>query len=142
MVFLRVPPLPTKAESLKDLFDLAQIKPSERIFDLGCGDGRVLQIARDQYSAEVSGWELNPVMWYLSKLRLGKSSDIRWANLWSAPLHEADVVFIFLIPSLMQRAEKRLWPKLKPGARIITNAFVMPTLQPTASKNKIHLYVK
>ncbi|MBU1092530.1 hypothetical protein KJ836_02595, partial [Patescibacteria group bacterium] len=71
-----------------------------------------------------------------------KEADIRMANLWTAPVQEADLVFIFLIPSLMHKAEKIIWPKLKPGARLITNAFVMPTLEPTASKNKIHMYVK
>ena len=142
MAFLRVPPLPTKAESLKDLFNLAQIKPNELVVDLGCGDGRMLQIARDQYDAKIAGWELNPVMWQLAKSHLGKNADIKMANLWTAPIQEADLVFIFLIPSLMHKAEKIIWPKLKPGGRLITNAFTMPTLEPTASKNKIHMYVK
>jgi len=142
MAFLRVPPLPTKAESLKDLFDLAKIKPNEVVVDLGCGDGRMLQIARDQYGAKISGWELNPVMWYLAKLRLGKKADIRMANLWTAPIQEADIVFVFLLPSLMSKVEKVIWPKLKPGTRIITNAFILPTTQPTTSKNKIYIYTK
>jgi len=142
ILWLGVPPLPSRAIKLKAAFALAKIKPKEKVFDLGAGDGRVLQIARDKYGAQVAGWELHPLMWLIAKFRLGRNSDVHLANLWTAPVEEANVVFVFLMPQLMSRVHKVIWSKLKPGARLISNSFPMLEEKPTQCDNGVYLYVK
>jgi len=141
-VLLRVPPVPSRAIDLADAFGLAGIRPGERVFDLGAGEGRVLKQARDKYGARVSGWELNPVVWVLAKWQLGIASDMRLANLWTAPISEADVVFTFLMRDLMGKVEQEIWSKMKPGARLVSNSFVLPNVTPTATSGDVFLYQK
>jgi len=142
VVWLRVPPVPSLKRDLDRAFRFAQIKSGEVVFDLGAGYGRVLQIARDRYGARIFGWELNPPIWFLAKLRLGWNSDIELADLWQAPVEKADVVFIFLMANLMDRAERQIWAKMKPGSRMVSNAFAMPGVKPDSEEEGVYLYIK
>ena len=142
VLLLGVPPKPSRQSELDQFFVLAKIRPGERVFDLGAGDGRVLQITRDKYGAQISGWELHPLIWLMAKCRLGKDSDIRLASLWGARVEEADVVFVFLMPMFMSKVQKIIWAKLKPGARLVSNSFPMLQEKPTESCGGVYLYVK
>jgi len=142
ILWLGVPPLPSRRQKINQFFTLARILPNERVFDLGAGDGRVLQISRDRYQAKISGWELHPLLWLLAKWRLGGTADIRLANLWRAPIEEADVVFVFLMPRLMLRVQKLIWPRLRPGARLISNSFPLPDEDPQEIADGVYLYIK
>jgi len=142
VAWLRVPPVPSRKQELDIAFDLAGIKPKELVIDLGAGDGRVLQIARDKYLARIMGWEINPPIWLLAKLRLGINTDVRMADLWKADVSDADVVVVFLMANLMDRAERQIWAKMKPGARLVSNAFRMPNVVPTEEIEGVYLYIK
>jgi SAM-dependent methyltransferase len=142
VVYLRVPPVPSRRQELEIAFELADIKPNELVVDLGAGDGRVLQVARNRYGARIMGWEISPPVWLLAKLRLGLGSDVWLANLWKADVSDADVVFVFLMAELMGRVESEIWAKMKPGARMISNAFKMPNVAPAEMRDGVYLYVK
>lgn len=139
---LQVPPVPTRRKEMDIAFDLAKVVPGEIVFDLGAGDGRFLQRASSQYGAETHGWEIHPVMWLIAKIRLGWAADIRLANLWKADVSRADVVFIFLMARFMGRVEAELWSKMKPGARLVSNTFILPGVVPTEERDGVYLYVK
>lgn len=139
---LKAPPVPSLRRSIENGLWAAQIRPGELVVDLGAGDGRVLQTARDKYQARVIGWELNPVAWLLAKARLGWRSDVRLTNFWKASIDQADVVFVFLMPHLMDRVEREIWGRMKPGARLISNSFPLPNRKPTTHQGSAYVYVR
>lgn len=142
VAYLGTPPVPTRKREMDIAFELAQLKSGELAIDLGAGDGRFLQVARDRYKALIRGWELHPLVWLLAKLRLGFDADVRLENLWRADVSQAEVVFVFLMPKFMGRVEEELWTKMKPGARLVANFFALPNVAPTASREGVHLYIK
>lgn len=142
IALLQVPPLPTRKQEMDVAFGLANVQPGELVIDLGAGDGRFLQQAARRYKAVTQGWEIHPIMWLIAKMRLGWGADIRLANLWKADVSRADVVFIFLMARFMGRVEAELWSKMKPGARLVSNTFILPGVVPTQEQDGVYLYVK
>jgi hypothetical protein len=142
ILWFKSPPVPSRRQAIENGLKAAGVRAGDLVIDLGTGDGRVLQAARDECGARIMGWELHPLMWLITKFRLGWDSDIKLSNLWKAPLGQADVVFVFLMPSLMARVEKELLPKLKPGARLISNSFPLPNVQPNVQLGRAFVYVR
>ena len=62
--------------------------------------------------------------------------------MWKADLSNVDVVFVYQLPHVMKRIKKKLLEELKPGARVISNSFVMPDWKPKEERGGIYLYVK
>lgn len=141
VAYLGVPPVPTRRQELGVVMELAKIRPNDVVVDLGCGDGYFLERARS-LGARIRGWELNFFVWLLAKIRLGWRSQVYWRDLWSADLTEVDVVYTFLMPRLMARVEREIWSKMKVGARLVSNAFPMPTIKPTKTLEGVYLYIK
>ena len=96
--------------------------------DLGSGDGRVLLMAK-KYGYRAVGYELNPVLVLLSKIRSGKSSrsQIRFKSYWASDLSKADMVFVFSAQPYMNRLLNKLENELKPGALVVSYAFSFPS---------------
>ncbi|KKU82617.1 MAG: hypothetical protein UY10_C0028G0003 [Microgenomates group bacterium GW2011_GWA2_47_8] len=88
---------------------LARLKPGMKIYDLGSGDGTILFRAAS-LGATAVGLEINPflVLWTYVKILFSQHRNtiiIRWQNFWSASLHDADVVFVYLLPWRMKSLE-------------------------------------
>lgn len=141
VVWLRVPPVPSRKQELEIVLDFADIKSGDVVFDLGAGDGRVLDVVQHRFGAKVAGWEINPLIWLLANLRLG-FGIVRYGSLWNAPVERADVVFVFLMANLMGRVKVEIWDKMKSGARLVSNAFVLPGVEPVREKDGVYLYIK
>lgn len=142
VLWFRVPPVPSVQQAIDEGLAVAQIKTGELVVDLGAGDGRVLQVAQNQYGARVEGWELHPVMWWLAKLRLRPNGKVHLANLWTAKIEDADLVFVFLMPKLMERVEREIWPRMKSGARLVSNSFPLPNERPVTQRGRAYLYIR
>lgn len=127
------PWVPTRRSDIKRVMALAGAKPGERIADLGCGTGRVLE-AFARLGCRVCGWELALLPWLASRWRLRRFNEarIKYGNFWKADLREFDIVYAFLIPSTMNRLARKLYEELRPGTRIISYAFHLPGHTPTA----------
>ena len=52
------------------------------------------------------------------------------------------MVITFLMPKLMARVERDIWAKMKPGSRLVSNAFPLPTVRPNKSEGGVYLYIK
>lgn len=138
-IFTGSPYLPTDRASVQQMIQLAEIKPGETVYDLGCGDGRILRDAA-ALGAKTAGYELSLYLCGLAKI-LG-SGDVRWKNFWNADLRDADVVFIYLENRFLARFEKEIWPRLKPGCRVISNTFPLPTVPLTQEIATLYRYDK
>lgn len=126
---LAVGPIPAHKKGIAKALELAEIKPGEKFYDLGCGDGRVLVEAVKKYDCRGIGYELMLPYYLLAKVRIklackDKQIDLRFKNLFKADLENADVIFCFLTPKLMEKIGRLLKDaKLKKGARVVSYAF-------------------
>ncbi len=133
------PYIPSTKFSIEQALDLAGFQSGELLIDLGCGDGRAARLARSR-GANAIGYELSFFMYSIARLKGG--ADIRYGDFWKAELSDADVVYCFLTPKAMKRVEDELWPKLKPGCRLVCNTFQLKTLAPDETRGPLFLYRK
>jgi cyclopropane fatty-acyl-phospholipid synthase-like methyltransferase len=136
-------PLGTQTNQVERIVRLAKIHPGMKIADLGSGDGRLV-IAFAKAGAEAYGYEVNPVLflWSYLKIQKYKNAHIYLQSFWSADLSKYDTIIVFGISHIMARLEVKLQKELKPGSRVISNIFKFPNWQPTHSENGVHVYEK
>ena len=139
------PYVPSKDASVDEMVALADLKPGERVAELGSGDGRVA-IALARAGNKVDGFEINPLLVLLARRNvrrsgLAKSITISRRNFWRTDLSGYQVVTIFGIPHRMALLGKKLERELAPGSRVISNAFVIPGWQPEHRTDKALRYV-
>lgn len=134
----------TSPERMRTMLQLAELKPSELVIDLGSGDGRLLA-ASARAGARAIGYEVNLFLVWRSRVRLWqqrllRQAEVRWGNFWRADLRQADVVFIFGYSTIMARLERKLAAELRPGARFISYRYQLPTWPAEASRDHVYLY--
>ncbi len=133
------PYVPTDPKTVQSMIQLAEIVPGERVIDLGCGDGRLIQAAQAA-GAKAKGYEVSLYLFILG--RFIKNLDVRFKDLWKVDVSEADVIFCYLNPRTLARFEQELWPQCKPGCRVILNTFALPHVNPTKKVGTIYRYDK
>lgn len=127
------PWVPSSMQIIYRMLDMAGVGPDDTVYDLGCGDGRVLVAAAKRFHARAVGVEIDPIryLWcqmLISILGLRKQVRINFGNLFNVDLSEADVVVCYLMPDALSKLEKKLKTELEPGKRIVSNKFNFPTL--------------
>ncbi|MFH0829442.1 MAG: class I SAM-dependent methyltransferase [Candidatus Kerfeldbacteria bacterium] len=103
------------------------------VYDLGCGDARVLIAIKQRYPTITAiGYERNWWPFILAKARIrGTGVKVYRQNFYQADLRNADVVFCFLIHSVMPKVETLLRSQLAPGATVYSYGFSFPTWKPS-----------
>lgn len=142
--FIKVPYVPTPLKMVREMVDLAELKPQQTVLDLGAGDGRLLIVAKKrEQSITAIGVEYILAVWLLGKCTIWWSKqqiEWRWGDAFKTDLREADVIFLYLFPNLMVQLNKKFEQELKPGTRIISHSFVLPGRTPIAEK-KVKTYM-
>ncbi|OGS05469.1 MAG: hypothetical protein A3G41_07710 [Elusimicrobia bacterium RIFCSPLOWO2_12_FULL_59_9] len=128
------PYVPSTDPVCRAMVEMANLKPGMKVYDLGSGDGRLLLLAAAR-GAEAVGIEINTYLVVYSKMRALRSPfrgkvRVRWGNLWWARVADADVVFVYLMPYYMAELKRLLERQLKPGAVVVSNAFVFENWAP------------
>ena len=136
--------IPTKMEKVNLMIKLAQIKSGQKAVDLGSGDGRIV-IALSKAGVIADGYEINPMLVLRSRLtlrrfKLSAQSKIYWHSFWLCNFHDYDLVTLFGIPYIMGDLEKKLKHELKPGSKVICNAFPFPHWQPIQVEDEVYVY--
>src|SRR5690242_4522703 len=129
-----VPYVPTTETAVKAMLELAKVKSSDVVYDLGCGDGRIVIAAAKSYGARGVGIDIDPVRIrearkHANQVGVENRVEFREQDLFRANFSEATVVTLFLLPSI----NKRLLPQLqalKPGTRIVSNTFEIGDWKP------------
>lgn len=140
------PYVPSTKLTANAMIRLAEINKNSIIYDLGSGDGRLLNHSMLQGAKKAIGYEINPYLVFVSRIRFllspfKKTVHIYLKNFWNANIHDADVVFIYLLPWRMQQLKKKLLTELKPGARVVSNSFIFPDWNVLRSDENTHVYV-
>ena len=126
--------VPTPPSAVARMVEMADIRPGDSVYDLGCGDGRIVIAAAKEQKIKAVGVDIDPERVAESRENvraagLESSVEIRRADVFDLDLSGADVVFLYLTPRLNARLMPQL-RKLKPGARIISYEFDMGAAKP------------
>jgi len=132
MFLTRVPFVPAPKRNVKVIIDQLDLKPGQKFYDLGCGDGRFL-IEAETRGAKAIGFEISPWALFRAKINLLlHHSKVRllFKNFYRSDLAEADAVFCYLMTKVMPKVEDKLKRELKPGAKVACYGFPLPTWKP------------
>ena len=125
------PFVPTPIEVVRAMLQLAELRSGETLFDLGCGDGRIVVMAAQEFGAKTFGVELNKGRYSecvkkIHELHLENQANIIHDDLLKVDLSEADVVTLYLLTSANEKVKPNLELYLKKGARVVSHDFEMP----------------
>src|SRR5215472_7462158 len=125
-----VPYVPTTNDAVKAMLTLADVKKTDIVYDLGCGDGRIVIAAAKSYGAHGVGIDINPERIReatANAKKEGVEGLVRFEqnDLFKADFRDATVVTLFLLPKVNLRLRPRLLRELKPGTRVVSNTFDM-----------------
>ncbi len=141
------PYLPTQRKQAQTALDLLDLQPGQTLYELGCGDGRVLRQAAERDLRAV-GYELNPILVLVARVytwRYRKSVKIVWGNFWRADLSAADGVFVFLLDRYMQQFDDKLKQRStlsdSKTLPVVSYAFKVPGKKPKRARNGLFLYM-
>src|SRR5579863_10155267 len=130
-----VPYLPTTEPAVDAMLKLASVKSSDVVYDLGCGDGRLVIAAAKEYGARGVGIDINPDRIREANAnarKAGVENLVRFEenDFFKADIHEASVVTLFLLNTVNLQLRPKLLQELKPGTRIVSNTFKMGDWKP------------
>ncbi|NJK38660.1 MAG: class I SAM-dependent methyltransferase [Oscillatoriales cyanobacterium RM2_1_1] len=133
--------IPTPLDAVQVALELAVVTDQDILYDLGCGDGRVVIAAAQQFGARGIGIDINPDQIWAAQQKaeaaqVGDRVKFYVENLFESDFTEATVMFLYLLPHLNLKLKPRLLAKLRPGTRIISRDFDMGEWEP---EQKIHL---
>lgn len=129
------PYVPTEHNVAGGMLKLAGVKSTDVVYDLGCGDGRVVIMAAKNFGAHGVGVDINPDL--IQEARANAKAYnvedlVRFeeGDLFDADLHNATVVTLYLLPHVNLRLRPKLLSDLKPGTRVVSHSFNMGDWQP------------
>jgi protein-L-isoaspartate O-methyltransferase len=110
------------------MLEIAGLKSGETLFDLGCGDGRIVATAAKEFGARAVGVELSPALAKRAKeavesLGLQQQVKIIEGDMMGVDLSAADVVALYLLTEANEQLRPKLEKELKPGARVVSLEF-------------------
>jgi precorrin-6B methylase 2 len=146
---LDVPYEPTPPEVVRAMMDLAEVQPGDVVYDLGCGDGRIV-VEAARRGARGVGVDLDPRR--IAEARANASAagvadrvELRVGDLFETDVRPATVVTLFLYPNVNRELRPRLLAQLRPGARIVSHMHDMGDWRPDrtveVAGRKVYLWI-
>jgi hypothetical protein len=124
----------TPKRAIRNALKYCNSKPNSKFYDLGAGNGRAMIIAGKEFGLKPYGFELSPIFYLVTKINIyffgNKNSRIFCQNFYNRSLKDADIVFCFLKPSVMEKLKIKFKKELKPGTKIISYSFSIPDWKP------------
>jgi hypothetical protein len=126
--------VPTPQNVVDKMLEMAQVKKSDLLYDLGCGDGRIVVTAAKKYGCRCVGYDIDPQrikesLENVEKNNVGDLVRIEQEDIFTLDLSKANVITLYLLPSLNVKLIPQL-EKLKPGSRIVSHDFDMRGVKP------------
>lgn len=137
-VRLDVPYVSTPYEVIEEMLRMAEVKKGDILYDLGCGDGRIVIEAAQKFGARGVGIDIDPERIQESKENAAKAGvnklvEFHQQDLFEADFHEASVVTLYLLSSINLKLRPKLLRELKPGSRVVSHDFSMENWKPDKS---------
>jgi SAM-dependent methyltransferase len=128
--------VPTPNDVVEMMLHLARVKKDDVVYDLGCGDGRIVVAAAKTYGCKAAGYDIDPERVAESKANVEKNGvqnlvTIEKKDIFTLDLTQASVITLYLLPELNVRLIPQL-EKLKPGCRIVSHEFDIAGVKPDA----------
>src|SRR5579864_8770707 len=130
------------------MLKLAGVKAADTVYDLGCGDGRIVIAAAKEYGARGVGIDIDPERVQEARDNARKADvealvKFEVNDLFAADIHNATVVTLYLLPDVNLRLRPKLLKELKPGARVVSHGFHMGDWKPDKDEvvDGSHIYL-
>jgi len=135
-----VPYVPTPENVIEEMLRLARPTSSDVVYDLGCGDGRIVIAAAKRYGARGLGVDIDPLRVREARENAEKAGvsglvSFREEDLFQTDLRRATVVTLYLLPSVNLRLRPKLFDELSPGARVVSHNYHMGDWPPERTIN-------
>jgi len=129
------PYYPTPEAVVERMLKLGELKPGEKMFDLGSGDGRVVIMAAQKFQADATGIEMDPDLFKQSSdriksLGLEKTARIIKGDIVKQDLSSANMLTVYLLPSSNDKIRPKLERELKKGTRVVSHDFLFQGWSP------------
>jgi len=142
--FFGAPYEPSRGKALINIIKFTDVKKGDKIAELGSGNGVVcIQLAKN--GAEVHGFEINPLLVWISKRKIKKLGlqnrvFIHWRNFWKEDLGKYNKIVLFQFKTIMRRLERKFKKELKPKTKIISHWWRIPGWKIKKKIGRIYLY--
>ena len=122
----------TPYDIVSAMLQMAEIKKNDLVYDLGCGDARMLVLAAQKYGVQGVGYELDPELVIRSRQNVSRNNvqdlvKIIQADIFTLDLSNVDVMPLYLHPDMLIKLMPQV-EKMKPGARIVLHAYGLPDM--------------
>ena len=126
--------VPTPQAVVDVMLRMAELRPDDVVYDLGCGDGRILVTAAKLHGVKAIGYDIDPERVREARANVRAAGvehlvRIEQADVFTLDLTGATVITLYLLPQLNVRLMPQL-AKLRPGARILSHNFDMRGAKP------------
>ena len=144
-----VPYVPTPQPVVDGLLKLAKVTASDVVYDLGCGDGRIVITAAKEYGATGVGVDIDPQRIKEANAnakKAGVTDKVKFVkgDIFKTDFSNATVVTLYLLPEINLRLRPMLLKQLKPGTRIVSHVFNMGDWKPEqtifVNASSIHIW--
>jgi SAM-dependent methyltransferase len=142
--------VPTPSELVTAIVELAKVTKDDIVYDLGCGDGRIVIAAAKQFGARGVGIDIDPQRIEEAVVRASEEGvservSFRQLDMFEADLHDATVVTLYLLPAVNIELRSLLLAQLRPGTRIASLEFNMGDWRPAETREvdgrRIYLWI-
>jgi predicted RNA methylase len=140
------PWVPGSWRVINRMLELADVKPGQKVVDLGAGDGRIVILAARKFKAVAVGVEIDPFRWMIANLwilllGLRGKAQVRLGDMRRFPTDGADVVTLYLLQGTNQTLKDSLEKSLRPGAKVVSHTFSMSGWNPVALDDRRGIFV-
>lgn len=120
----------TSPQIVDRMVDIARVRPGDVVYDLGCGDGRMVIAAAKKFGTRGVGIDIDPALIRVARAK-AKAEGVddlvtfKVQDLFESDLREATVVMMYLLPEVNRRLIPKLFAELRPGARVVSHNWDM-----------------